>query len=121
MFTITNKLRTVVALGAVGAALAGSGAASAATVLRTPGTGTTVVASQPTTVADTVDPNKVGGSPGVPGSTDEDCVALANEINTLTGSGYAELLSGDSALGEAELNLADEESQRLNNNCLVID
>ncbi|MGO9820767.1 MAG: hypothetical protein ACLPTJ_08965, partial [Solirubrobacteraceae bacterium] len=55
MLTITYKLHTIVALGAVGAALAGSGAASAATVVHKPGTGTTVVASQPTTVAQDID------------------------------------------------------------------
>lgn len=125
MFTISNKLRTIVALGAVGAALAGSGVASAATIARVPGsTGAPVVATAPTTITQDVDPSKVAGSPGVPGSTDEDCVGLANDINTLTGAGYANILSGDSAmsaLGEAELNQAGEETQQLNDNCIVID
>ena len=79
------------------------------------------VASRPTSVADTIDPSNVGASPGVPGSTDEGCEALAKDINTLTAAGYAEALSGDAALGEAEANLAAEETQQLDNSCIVMD
>ena len=62
MFTIPNKLRTVLALGAAGAALAGSGVA-AATIARAPGsTGAPVVATTPTTIAQPIDANKVGSA-----------------------------------------------------------
>jgi hypothetical protein len=62
MFTITNKLRTIIALGPVGAALASSSVASAAFAVRAPGTGTSVLAGQATVVAQYIDPNKVGSA-----------------------------------------------------------
>jgi len=123
MFTISYKLRAIVALGAADAALAGSGAASAATVLRAPGTSTTVVASHPTTVAQDIDPSKVGAG-GSGQSTDEQCEALANEINSLNNDAQTNLTSNnpsDFALAVAESALASQETQKLNDNCLVID
>lgn len=123
MFTITHKLHTIVALGAVGAALAGSGVASAATVVHKPGTGMTVLASQPTTVAQDIDPSKVGAG-GSGQSTDEQCEALANEINSLNNDAQSNLSGNDLSgfdLAVAESALASEETQRLNDNCLVID
>ena len=53
MFTLTNMLRTIVAIGVAGAALASNGVG---------GTGTPGVASQPPIVAKYIDPGKVGSA-----------------------------------------------------------
>lgn len=50
MFAITNKIRTIIAVGVVGAALASSGVASADTLTVQPAT-TTVAASATTATA----------------------------------------------------------------------
>ncbi len=95
----------------------------AATVIHKPGTGTTVVASQPTTVAQDIDPSKVGAG-GSGQSTDEQCEDLANEINSLNNDAQSNLSGNDISgfdLAVAESALASEETQQLNDNCLVID
>jgi len=131
MFTLTNKLRTIVAIGAVGTALAPVGVASAATVARLPGAGTSVVASRPITVAQTIDPSKVGSANG--NYTDEDCEDLANEVNfdnqqaeiqgTVAAGTLPNTSAHDSAWAMSQLEEANAASaqQELDNNCFVMD
>jgi hypothetical protein len=99
MFTITNKLRTVIAVGAVGAALASTGVASAATV--NPG----------------LDPGKVGGAV----ASDKECQDLVKGLNTLANSMNNALASGKlyetANLGHE----VDEVAQTILDNCLVVD
>ena len=54
----------------------------------------TVLASQPTTVAQDIDPSKVGAG-GSGQSTDEQCEALANEINSLNNDAQSNLSGND--------------------------
>jgi hypothetical protein len=97
MFTITNKLRTIVALGAVGAALAGSGVASAAPL-----------------------PQNVD-SAGIPGYSRARCEALATLSDSLETASVAAVGGGDpnsaAALAQQQTNTENE----LENNCIVID
>ena len=120
MFTITNKLRTIVAIGAAGAALAGSGVASAATVVHSPGTGTAVVASQPTIVAQYIDPNKVS-SAGIPGYDNAMCESLANDHNKAESAGIQAVKDGDAAAAQANIDNANGIQSELEENCPVID
>jgi hypothetical protein len=131
MLTLTNKLRTIVAISAVGAVLAPVGAASAATVAHQPGASTSVIASQPITVAQTIDPNKVGSANG--NYTDEDCEDLANEVNfdnqqaqiqgTIASGTLPNTSAHDSAWAMSQLEEANAASaqQELDNNCFVMD
>jgi len=94
-----------VIVGAVGAAaLACSGVAPAASVVRGPGPGTSVVASQPTTVAKYIGPNHVG-SAGIAGLDDARCQAIVNAHNEDEQSALEGIKTGDQnhALGSAEL------------------
>lgn len=102
MFTIPNKLRTIVALGAVGAALAGSGAASAG------------VAS-----AATINPNKVGSASDDYSNAECASLATAHNINEQAGEQALEGINSEDA--EADFGAAADEQSELENNCLVID
>jgi len=120
MFTITNKLRTVIALSAAGTTLAGSGVASAARVVQKPGTGTPAVASQPTIVARYIDPNKVG-SAGIPGYDTAMCESLANDHNKAESAGIQAVKDGDASAAQANIDNANGIQSVLEENCLVID
>ena len=141
MFTITKKLRTIIALSAVGATLAGSGVASAAMVVQKPGagtpvvgsrvasaamvvqkpgTGTPVVASQPTIVAQYIDPNKVG-SAGIPGYDNAMCESLAEDHNKAESAGILAVQYGDASAAQANVDNANGIQSDLEQNCLVID
>jgi hypothetical protein len=133
MFTIPNKLRTIIALSAVGATLTGSGVATAATIARAPGsTGAPVVATAPTTSAQVIDPNKVG-SAGIPGWTNGMCEAAARGANWDADQeqDFADAASNSpdgSAAQKSYTNSAiqaqaaeDNNLQSISDNCLVID
>jgi hypothetical protein len=121
MLTPTNKLRMLVALGAVGAALASSGVASAATNVRSPGTVTpTRVVAPPTVVAQTIDPDNVG-SAGIAGYDDQKCEDLANRHNDLEWSGYQSLRAGDTKGYNDALDAADDLEDEISDNCIVVD
>jgi hypothetical protein len=117
---ITSRLRTIVAVGAVGAGLVSSGVASAASVIPPPGTGTTVVASQPTTVARYIDPVKTF-SAGIAGYSDGKCEQLAGLHNSLEGRGRSQAAMGNSADAQASFEAAGEAAHDLQDNCVVID
>jgi hypothetical protein len=92
MFTITNKLRTVVALGAVGAALASSGVASAATAVHTTGSTLAPVSTKVTVALSTTE----GHSTGDPGSaTEGTCQALGAEAAGYENQGTNLAKAGD--------------------------
>jgi hypothetical protein len=120
MFTITNRLRMLVAVGAVGAALASSGVASAASVFQKFGIVTPVVASQSTTVAKPIDPDTVG-SAGIAGYDDEMCESLANQHNDYESDGLARLRAGDAQGFNAYMDAADQAEDELDDHCMVID
>jgi hypothetical protein len=121
MFTVTNKLRTIVAIGAVGAALASSGVGSAATFVRPLGIGRTVVAVQPTTtVAQYIDPHNVG-SAGIPGYDNAKCQSLAKAHNADENSAVQSAKNGDAVAAQGFALLAGDLQTDLQDNCLVID
>jgi hypothetical protein len=120
MFTITNKLRMLVALCVVGAALVSTTVASAATVVRSPGKAAPVRVAPPTVVAQQIDPDNVG-SAGVPGYDDQKCEDLANQHNSLEDAGYHSLLAGDTGAYVSALNAADDVEDEISDNCMVID
>jgi hypothetical protein len=132
MFTLTQKLRTIVAISAVGAALASSAVASAAISVHQPGAGTRVVTSRLTTVGQIIDPNKVG-SAGIPGYDDQACEDLANDANLMESNSQSAASQAQQAPAgsseqqldqynvQADSNLASEIEQELSENCFVID
>ena len=120
MFTITNKLRMLVAVGAVGTALACSGVASAAINVRSPGTVAPTRAAAPTVVAQTIDPDNVG-SAGIAGYDDQKCEDLANQHNNQEWAAHDALRASDMNGYVSLLNAADDTADELSNNCLVID
>lgn len=118
MFTITNKLRSVVVVATVGAALAFSGVASAAVAVHQPGT-VAATATAPPVVSDLA-PGNVG-SAGVPGWDDGTCQAVAQEANNWWAIGDQRGASGD-LQGQARAYLiANELDAEVRDNCLVVD
>jgi hypothetical protein len=120
MFTVTRGLRTIVSVGAVGATLASSGVASAARAIHQPGAATAVVASQPTTVAQYIDPSKTF-SAGIAGYSDAKCEQLAQLHNSLAARARAQAGAGNmSAAGEA-YHAAEQAADELGSNCGIMD
>jgi hypothetical protein len=120
MFTVAHKLRIILAIGIVGAALGASGVASAASAVQKPGTGTPVVATQPPIVAQYIDPSKVG-SAGVPGYDDAECESLANSHNQDENDALNAARNGDSLAAKGAADLAAELQTQLENNCFIMD
>jgi hypothetical protein len=124
MFTVTNRIRTIIALGAVGAAAASSGVASAAISVHGPGTGTGNVAklvAPPRVVPDeVVDPNKVG-SAGIAGYDNAACEQLANETNAAEKGANSAAGDGDMTTANTLYGVAQDKDAELEDNCLVID
>jgi hypothetical protein len=118
MFTATNKIRTIIALGTVGAALASSGVASAAVPVHRPGTViVTRVVAPPTKV---IDATKVG-SAGIAGYDDEACEQLASQANSAEKGANSAAADGDSATANDLYGIAQEKDAELEDNCMVID
>jgi hypothetical protein len=126
MFTITTRIRVLVALGAAGATLGCAAVASAVPIATKPGATTSVtlkpiVVSQPVTPYAHVGPVSGAGSAGVPGYDDATCESLAQDNNTAVSYGDQAAASGDS---EAEVSYYQQAAhiyQQLSDNCLVID
>lgn len=115
MFTVTNKLRTVIALGAVGAALGGTGVASAAIVSHPLGS-VRITVKQQSVVEDIKD----AGSAGVPGYDDDKCESLLGDYNTAVSYGDDANVNGDQQEASTYYNLAGQIYTQLSNNCLLV-
>jgi hypothetical protein len=112
---LITKIRTTIIASAAVAALSIPGAASAATLVRSPITRTPVVKPATTTVA------KEAGSAGVPGYTDKKCESLLNTYEQNRGAAENYIGYGDLATGLATAEYAGTVKQELENNCLVVD
>jgi hypothetical protein len=117
MFTITNKLRTIVAIGAVGAALASSGVASAATVVHQPGTATATAVVAPSVAY--LDPSKFGSAN--PAYSDQRCEDLANLVNQLNSAADAAATAGQYGMARNLGSNAAATESTLNSNCFEMD
>jgi hypothetical protein len=120
MFTATNKIRTIIALGTVGAALASSGIASAAVPVHRTGTVAapiTRVVAPPTMAADAT---KVG-SAGIDGYDDATCEQLASQANSAYKGANSAAADGDKATANDLYGIAQEKNAELEDNCMVMD
>lgn len=121
MLNVNIKLRTVIALGLAGAALAGSGVASAATVRGLPqATHAPVAVVTAPARSLNIDPGKVG-SAGIPGYDDAECQSLADNYNAEQQIANDDQDAGN-AQGAGEANDAASYTKGLiDDNCIVID
>jgi hypothetical protein len=119
MLTATNKIRTIIALGTVGAALASSGVASAAVPVHRVGTTVAVtrVVAPPTKV---IDATKVG-SAGIDGYDDAACEQLASQANSAYKGANSAAADGDKATANDLYGIAQEKNAELEDNCMVMD
>ena len=114
MFSITNKLRMIITLGAVGAALASSGVASAASVFQEPGTAP--VATKPVSIAD----RSQAFPSGVKGSGSEATCGLWND-QLQQDQDTMENTENVAVYKEASAALAQDQSDALEAGCIVTD
>jgi hypothetical protein len=126
MFTITSRIRVLVAIGAVGGTLGCAAVASAIPVATKPGATTSVtlkpiVVNQPVTPYQHVGSVSGAGSAGIPGYDDAKCASLAQDNNTAVSYGDQAAASGDSEAEVSYYNQAANIYQQLSDNCLVID
>jgi hypothetical protein len=120
MFTITSRVRTLIALGAVAATVGSTAVASAATVGgHRPVTITPIVVNQPLTAH--VSPVKGAASVGIAGYDDATCASLAQDNNTAVASGDQAQAAGDTDAAISNYNLANNIYHQLSDNCMVID
>jgi hypothetical protein len=134
MFTVTNKIRTLVALGAVGATVGSAAVASAAPVSpivrstavvsaamvgRGPVTISPIVVNQPLIAH--VSPVKGAASVGIAGYDDATCASLAQDNNTAVASGDQAQAAGDTDAAISNYNLAENIYNQMSDNCMVID
>jgi hypothetical protein len=124
MFIITSRIRALVALGAVAAAIGSTATASAATV------SASMVGHKPVTIAPIVvthpmiahvSPVKGAGSAGIAGYDDATCESLAQDNNTAVNSGDQAQAAGDTDDAISNYNLANNIYHQLSDNCMVID
>lgn len=123
MFTITNRIRILIALGAVGAAVGCTAVASAATIAVKPVTVAPIVTVHHpvATAASHVGPVQGAGSAGIAGYDDATCASLAQDNNTAVSYGDQAAQTGDTEAEISYYNQAANIYQQLSNNCLVID
>jgi hypothetical protein len=126
MFTVTTRIRVLVAVGAAGATLRCAAVASAVPVATQPGAITSVtlkpiVVSQPVTPYADVGPVSGAGSAGVPGYDDATCESLAQDNNTAVSYGDQAQQAGDTDTAGSYYHQAAHIYQQLLDNCLVID
>jgi hypothetical protein len=134
MFTITTRIRALVALAAVGATLGSTAVATAAPVGHTsftpavgspatvghyPVTTTPIVVNQP--LHEHVSPVKGAASVGIAGYDDATCESLANDNNTAVRSGDQAVAAGDNEAAASSYQLANTIYQQMSANCMVID
>jgi hypothetical protein len=118
MFIITNRIRMLVALGAVGASVGSTAAASAAPVGHLPVTVRPVVIAHQMSH---VSPVQGAGSAGIAGYDDATCESLAQDNNTAVAAGDQAQQAGDTDDAITDYNLANNIYNQLSNNCMVID
>ena len=126
MFTINSRIRTLVAIGAVGATVGCTAVASAAPIATKPGAITSVtlkpiIVSQPVTPYMHVGPVSGAGSAGVSGYDDAKCESLAEDNNTAVSYGDQAQQAGDNDAAANFYHQAANIYQQLSDNCLVID
>jgi hypothetical protein len=123
MCTITNTIRTTIALGAVGVALALSGVASAAVPVHLLGApvATTAVIAPPTVsyhFLNPLDPHKVGGAGGASTGWCEDMAGFYNK--DLERADAAET-ANDPETFAVETGRAERDLKTVEDNCIVVD
>jgi hypothetical protein len=123
VFTITNRIRILIALGSVGAAVGCTSVASAAPFVQKPVTlAPIVVVHQPVATAYShVGPVQGAGSAGIPGYDDATCASLAQDNNTAVSYGDQAAQTGDTEAEVSYYNQAANIYQQLSDNCMVID
>jgi hypothetical protein len=120
MFTITSRVRSLIALGAVAATVGSTGVASAATVRgHRPVAITPIIVNQPLTAH--VSPVKGAASAGIAGYDDATCASLAQDNNTAVASGDQAQAGGDTDAAISNYNLANNIYHQLSDNCMVVD
>jgi hypothetical protein len=134
MFTVTNKIRTLIAFGAVGATVGSAAVASAApvspivrstavvsaaTVGRGPVKIPPIVVNQPMIAH--VSPVKGAASAGIAGYDDATCASLAQDNNTAVSYGDQASAAGDTDTAISYYNQAENIYNQLSDNCMVID
>jgi len=120
MFTVTSRVRALIALGAVAATVGSTAVASAATVGgHRSVTITPIVVNQPLIAH--VSPVKGAASAGIAGYDDATCASLAQDNNTAVASGDQAQAAGDTNAAISNYNLANNIYQQLSDNCMVID
>ena len=119
MFTITNKLRILIALGAVGATVGSAAVASAATVGHRPITITPIVVNHPMAAHNT--PVAGAGSAGITGYDDAKCESLAHDYNTATSYGDQPAQAGDLEGAASNYTVADQIYTQMSDNRMVMD
>ena len=115
---LSSKIRTtIIALSAVGAVLASSTVASAATVVRRPGSVATPVLSAPPK-AMALDPGKVGGA-GQPGFDTARCEQIARNLNDATNKLQSDSAKGNLSGAQMDALLAENWASQIGDHCLV--
>jgi hypothetical protein len=115
---LSTKIRTVIISSVAAAALSVPGVASAALLVRSPGTVTQTRLVQPTVVAKQI---KEAGSTGVAGYDNAKCESLLHDYNTAVSYGEAEMLAGKNAKDSSNLNIAKNIYTQMSENCLLVD
>ncbi len=119
MFTITSKLRTLIALGAVGATVGSAAVASAAMVGHRPITLTSIVVNHPMAAHTTA--VQGAASAGIDGYDDATCEGLAHDYNTATNYGDQAVKAGDIDDAVSNYEVADNIYKQMSDNCMVVD
>jgi hypothetical protein len=135
MSTITSSIRTVIAIGTVGAALASTGVASARSLHHHAGTGRAVVVR---TIAVSSSTSHLGsggpvivvskaatraldaGSAGIPGYDDAACQGLLHDLNTAVDHQEHGITTGNDQEANTYGALANQIYGQLTDNCLVV-
>jgi hypothetical protein len=130
MFTITNRLRTIIALAAVGATVGSASVGSAATVGPTAVASAATVGYRPITIRPIVvnhpmiahvGPVTGAASVGIAGYDDAACASLARDNNTAVKAGDQAQAAGDTDAAISDYNIAQNIYNQMSDNCMVID
>ena len=113
---LRTKIRTTIIASTAVAALSIPTAASAAVLVRSPGTATATTVVQPTGVA-----AKEAGSAGIPGYDDKKCGFLLSEYERFHGAAENAASYGETGLATAIAEDAGAIKGEMESNCLVVD
>jgi len=115
---LSIKIRTIIISSVATAALSVPGVASAALLLRSPGTVTPTPVVHPTTVT-----AKEAGSAGVPGYDDKHCENLASNVKELEAERSSQKWNNEiyTARGYRTEQALEKTRTELTDNCLVVD